>query len=119
MAGRLLTDEMDYQPVTDLTSAKLRAEQLKILKAQTELRIANNELVLIEEAAAIMGEIAIEVKGLLLRFINDVAPKVGPKKINVVDCRKILRENFVSVLTALEPVEGGAHELKETFQNRK
>ena len=119
VAGQLLTDEMDYQPVVDLTSAKLRTEQLKILEAQTKIRVANNELVLIEEAAAIMGEIAMEVKGLLLRYINDVAPKVGPKKINVVDCRKILRENFVSVLTALEPVESGAPELKATFQNRK
>lgn len=118
MAGQLLTDEMDYQPVVDLTSAKLRTEQLKILEAQTKLRIANNELVLIEEAAAIMGEIAMEVKGLLLRFINDVAPKVGPKKINVVDCRRILRDNFVSVLSSLDFVNGEIDKAKELFDEK-
>jgi len=118
VSGRLLTDEMEYQPVTDLTSAKLRAEQLKILKTQTELRIANNELVHIDEAASIMGEIAMETKGLLLRFVNEVAPIVGPKILSVVDCRRVLREHFMSVLSALESMEGSIGKQKELFNEK-
>lgn len=88
-------------PMIDLTSAKLRNEQLKALQTEAAVKLANNETIRVQDAADIAKELGLELKAATLLFINKAASKVAAES-DVVRCRKILEEHLIDVLSQID-----------------
>lgn len=106
----LLNNQDQYtEKVVDLTSARFRAEQLKILKLQYELRVARNELIAVAEVDSLLREIAVEIKSEFTRMESAIAPVFAacsdPREI-----RRVLRDELARALAPLERGRNGAAE---------
>ena len=96
-------DEIQYQKVTDINSAKYRVEQLKIAKLQAEQKLANNELVLIKDVIALNREMGTELKAALKRSENKMAPELLHCK-TVLEIRALLAAYHREVIEVLNPI---------------
>lgn len=89
--------------VTTLADAKLRIEELKILKIEQELKIARNEVIKIDDVTSFHKDLASELRSVITRCINSAATRVATQtSINM--CRKVIEESFQGAIEALNPL---------------
>ncbi len=106
------TIDLNYETVIDIASAKYRVEQLKIEKMQAELKLANNEVVLVEKVQAHERELALEIKASIRKAENKMAPLLAQAN-TVLECRAILEAYHREAFEALRPLESDNGTTKE------
>lgn len=86
--------------VTDLSSAKLRSEQLKIERQELELQKSKNEVLDMEEVEGLLREVSQSLRQAMLSIAPRVSPLVAAE-VNPHKCLIILEEEITKVLQDL------------------
>lgn len=106
----VLTDEsMHYRPVTDITSAKYRKEQLAIEKEKVALLLAKNKAVLLSDVVAEQRQLAAELKAAVKSYIQRSSPRLAAE-VSVVKVRQIQEQLLTEVLNTIGSLDGRDHE---------
>jgi len=103
--GDVPESNIHYEPVTDIHSAKLRHEQLRVKKLENEIKQADNITIPLKEVIASNKACAIATRTAIQGSKKKMIPKLcttnDPRKIE-----RILDEGLSHALKKLGPMEG-------------
>lgn len=105
-------DKLSSLPqVSTLDEAKLRVEQLKIMKMQAEIRLANNQMIWVEDMVAAGRQMGVELRASLMASKNRMKSQLAACS-DVHGCDKILEEGLREALEIIDnpPVPNGQTE---------
>ena len=87
--------------VKTLQGAKLKMEQLKVEKAELELRQAKNELLSVEEIGGFLQGAAANIRSTLMTLPNKLATQLAPLT-DEHECLTLIQREFKKVLEKME-----------------
>jgi hypothetical protein len=94
---RELDDLANLPQVSTLDEAKLRVEQLKIMKMQAEIRLANNQMIWVDDMVAAGRQMGVELRASLMASKNRMKSELAACN-TVQGCDKILENGLREAL---------------------
>lgn len=110
--GTGMLTKMGTTVVTDLNSAKLQSEKLKIERQELELLVAKNAVLDMEEVAGLFAEVGMAIKQSLLAIAPRVAPLVAAENVPH-KCLKILEEEITKALKNIDTLKDFVEDKKK------